>query len=208
MNDAFHDMLLKWAGFLELRKGLGLFGALRFGFGSELLPDPFSKLGPPENEDERLSRDQIRSAVNLYSLLRERLGREKALEIMEPVILAATLVHLRRTIGALDVPAYLNADESGRRRIVEALTSCFFNATSVLDAVEETSFVHRVTHCRFVPLCRETGVPELTPLFCKGDLAFFASGPVELQRPGTLAEGASECRFEFSLRETSNPHNS
>ncbi len=200
MNESLHELRLKVVGFFELVRRLGPVDALRFGLRSETMTDPFETLGPPENENDRLSRDQIRSAVKLYSLLREAFGQTKALDVMEKVIVRATLVHLQKTIGPLDIPNYLASNQTERQKTIESLTSRFFNATSVLDSVEETGFVYRVTACRFVPLCQKAGVPELAPLFCKGDLAFFASGPVELKRPGTLAEGAPNCRFEFSLR--------
>ena len=56
-----------------------------------------------------------------------------------------------------------------------------------------------VVSCRFVTLCEQVGAPELAPLFCAADLAYFVEGPIRLERPKTLAGGDDCCEFRFTL---------
>ena len=60
-----------------------------------------------------------------------------------------------------------------------------------------------ISRCRLAELARQTGHPELAPLFCKGDARFFGEieKDVTLTRPPTIADGASHCHFHIAWRD-------
>jgi hypothetical protein len=182
-----------------LRAELGLGRALRVGMAAELGRDPFRGEGPPDGLEERLSRSQIGPAVRLYKALDGMVGREEALRITGRVVHDAAVIFLEHTVGRLDPVRWNRLDDAGRRALVGTIQARFFNATADIDDVTATGFVMRVRSCRFVRLCAAAGCPEVAPLFCAGDLAFFNAGPVRLERPGTLAEGHPDCAFRFRL---------
>ena len=158
--------------------------------------------GPaPADDKDRGSRDQIRPAVRLYGVLRDEMGQEEALQVVAAVVLPATIVFLEHAIGGLDPAAYGAADEDGRRAYADRIMAPFPNADAESAEAGDRHFVQHVTRCRFVELCAAAGVPELAPVFCAGDLAFFEQGEIELTRPTTLAEGGPYCDFRFSLRD-------
>jgi hypothetical protein len=182
-----------------LKRELGLGRALRAGMAAERGGDPFADEGPPDCEEERLSRGQIGPAIQLYRALEGMVGRDEALRITGRVVHEAAVIFLGHTVGRLDPARWAGLDDEARRALVEAIQARFFNATADIEDVTATGFVMRVRSCRFVRLCAAAGCPEVAPLFCAGDLAFFNAGPVRLERPGTLAEGAADCEFRFGL---------
>lgn len=182
-----------------LRAELGLGRALRLGMAAELGRNPFAGEGPPDCEEERLSRGQIGPALKLYRALDGMVGREEALRITGRVVHDAAVIFLEHTVGRLDPARWAGLGDEERQDLVETVQARFFNATADIEDVTATGFVMRVRACRFVRLCAAAGCPEVAPLFCAGDLAFFNTGPVTLERPGTLAEGCPDCEFRFRL---------
>jgi predicted ArsR family transcriptional regulator len=94
-------------------------------------------------------------------------------------------------------------EDDDREEFVRERGRKFFNATIEWDRISETAVEFTVTHCEFPGLCEAAGVPELAPVFCKGDGAFFGGveSDVELERPHTIAQGADDCPFRISLRD-------
>lgn len=192
----------KGVAFEVLRRELGVRRAVRAGLAAERGRDPFRTQGPPDCEEERLSREQIAPAVRLYRALDRMVGRGEALRITGLVVHDAAVLFLGHTVGHLDPDRWHAMDDAGRRNLVETVQARFFNATATIEDVTRAGFVMRVRSCRFVRLCAAAACPEVAPLFCAGDLAFFNRGPVRLERCGTLAEGAAECDFRFHPGDT------
>lgn len=165
---------------------------------------PFSHLPKPVDRRERLSRAQARPAILLYRALLDRLAPERALSVATDVIAAGAVDHLGRTLRGFDPGSFAALDDGAQRAQVATWLDAFFTAEAEIDAVtpEEVRFtVHR---CALVRLSRAAGHPELAPSFCVGDAYFFAhqQPPVRLDRPQTLAEGASCCPFTLHMDPT------
>jgi hypothetical protein len=194
------------AAFKILIEELGLVDALRVGGRTQrrvFAGEPFDQLDPPETEGERQSREQIGPAIVLYKeLLRDR-DRQRALEVAERVIIEASIIFLGKTIGRLRRSELLDLGDRQREEFVRRKGDKFFNATLEWEQIEVDTVEFTVTHCEFPPLCEKTGVPELAPLFCKGDAQFFGDveEDVDLDRPHTIAEGAETCPFRITLRD-------
>ena len=197
----FLDLRMQLAALKALAGELGWSRAVRLGIAGERAPDPFADLPEPETDKDGASREQIRPALRLYGVLRAEFGDDEALRLTEAAIVPATLTWLDVVLGPLDVSRYRGADEDARRRWADELMAPFPNADAETVEAADTRFVQHVTRCRFVELCSAAGVPELAPVFCAGDLVYFERGPIDLDRPSTLAGGAPHCEFRFTLRE-------
>lgn len=165
--------------------------------------EPFASLPPADGDDERMSREQIGPAIVLFDELRRRLGEEEALRVTRDVVIAATLAFLSETIGPLRRSDLEPLSQPDREAFVRALTGRFFNATVQMDGVSADEVRFTVTACRFPSLCEEAGVPELAPVFCRGDEVYFGETQpdVALDRGRTLAEGGDACVFRLSWTE-------
>ncbi len=185
-----------------LRRGLGTGRLLR------LLPkilrgkDPFAALPAPKDEAERASREQLRGAVQLYLALRGLLPDDEALALTKEVVIAATLEFLSAVLPRFDRAAYTALGDE-RESYLEKVTRPFVNSEREFHDVSAERFEMRVTACHFHRLCVELGLPELAPVFCAGDLEYFADPgrPVALTRETTLAADGVPCRFVFEWRE-------
>ena len=193
------EALTKAVSLRILKRDLGLYRALRVGVAAERGKDPFAAAGPAGSEEERLSRGQIAPALRLYKALIKMVGGSEALRITGAVVHDAAVIFLEHTVGHPDPETWAAMDDVERQTMVETVQNRFFNATVDIEEVTLTGFVMRVRSCHFVRLCAEAGCPEVAPLFCAGDLAFFNRGPMKLERAGTLAEGAQDCEFCFRL---------
>lgn len=201
IHEILTELRMKWAAFAVLRDQLGLKETVRVGLAMGRRPDPFQVLPEPADDRDRDSRDQIRPSVNLYLELRARIGEDQALKVVRDVVLEASLAFLEANADQLDPGRYLVADPEGRVAMVNGVIGRFPNSDGVLEDVRDDGFVFRVTTCRFVNLCNDIGLSDLAPLYCRGDVAYFARGSVTLERPTTLAEGDPCCEFRFGLRE-------
>lgn len=150
---------------------------------------PFSTLGPPSDQRDKLSRRQLSSLVNLHTVLQRRIGQQKSFAIARKAALAGGIVFLD-----LMLPSPETALEN-----LSTVIESFFNA-------EGTSRVHdggvefTVSRCRFVELLDQVGAPELKPIFCEVDSVYFANElvPITLRRESTLAKGDACCDFRFT----------
>lgn len=192
----------QWQALAILRRALGLGGLLR------LLPrllvarDPFARLGPPGDAREHQSRKQMAPAVQLYQLLRARLGQERALAVTREVVVAATLQFLASVLPRFDRDDYRALGER-REAYLNEVTEPFHNATREFVDVSEDRFEMRVNACHLHSLSVRLGIPELAPVFCAGDRDFFSdpTQPVAMERETTLAEDGRPCRFVFRWKE-------
>ena len=169
MTSIWVETGMQLAALRALARELGWGRAVRLGLRARGRPDPFADLPAPADDKDRGSRDQIREALPLYAVLREELGQEEALRVVQAALLPATLAFLDHAVGEIDPAPYLAAGEAGRRAWAERLLAPFPNADSETVEATEAGLVHHVTRCRFVELCAAAGVPELAPVFCAGD---------------------------------------
>lgn len=165
---------------------------------------PFDELPPPEDDDERLSREQIAPAIVLYRQLRRDVSEERAYAITERVVVEGAVHFLGRQIGRLPRDELVAMGDAERDNFVRERGENFFNATIEWDRVSRDAVEFTVTHCAFPGLCEDAGVPELAPVFCEGDRKFFGGveSDVQLERPHTIAQGGPDCPFRISLRES------
>jgi hypothetical protein len=186
-----------------LWSSLGPVGTLRAGLAlivGHLRGEPWRGLPEPDGDAERLSRLQIRDAVLLYRHLRRRHEAEHALALLRPALVRAAVVFVSWALAGLDRSLLDSTPPPERPARARDLAARFFNATSRVELRGEVGLDLVVERCRFVELCALVGHPELAPLFCQGDLEFFATGPLALDRPTTLAAGGPECLFHLDWR--------
>jgi predicted ArsR family transcriptional regulator len=194
---------IEWAAVWPLIDQLGVFGAAVVGWkvdAAQRRGEPFEQLGPPADDRERLSRQQAAPLLLLYRTLKERLGDEtKALEIARAAALAGGRAFLARTLGKLDRATLDALDDDGRQRFADDKAYQFFNATLRWEHIGADEVRFTVTACHFPRLCAAVGMPELAPLFCETDAAYFGSvePDVVLERPHTLATGGESCPFRL-----------
>ena len=194
---------IEWAAVWPLIDRLGIFGAAAVGWkvdAAQRRGEPFEALGPPADERERLSRMQAGPLLLLYRVLKERLGsEEEALDIARAAALAGGRAFLGRTLGKLDRATLQALDDEGRQRFAEDKAHQFFNATLTWDHVGADEVRFTVSACHFPRLCEAVGMPEVAPLFCETDAAYFGSvePDVILERPQTLAKGGDSCPFRL-----------
>jgi len=153
--------------------------------------EPFAHLAPPDSERDAKSRAQIAPAILLYrSLPRD------AFRITAEIVEAAAQDFLHRSLGRLR-----RIDERWARKAGDG----FFNATIEWRKIASDEVRFDVVACRFPPLCRAAGVPELAPVFCRGDAGFFRRQGLDLRRTMTIADGASLCDFRIAAGERDRP---
>lgn len=157
--------------------------------------EPWSQLGPIEDERDRLSRAQAGDLVLLDRAMRAIGEGEAAMRICGEAVSVGGVRFLGDMLGTLPTT---NLGEFAQR-----MASRFFNAegeTRILDG--DTAFELTVTRCRFVDLLAAVDASHLAPLFCAADSAYFddASRPIQLRRTQTLATGGDCCDFHFELR--------
>lgn len=163
----------------------------------------WQSIEPPGDEKDILSRRQMDAAVVLYRLLAPVTGAKKALECLEEIILAGSIEFIRIVLGDMKTLAEITHSED--REKFDEVFRYFFNADYIIRSFSNDTVEMDITRCRFVELSQRLGVPELAPLFCRGDEILFNSeeSPVHLTRKGTLASGASKCDFSFTRRKFS-----
>ncbi|MCB9479635.1 MAG: L-2-amino-thiazoline-4-carboxylic acid hydrolase [Deltaproteobacteria bacterium] len=161
--------------------------------------EPWRGLPKPEDDKERLSRQQSGPAVLLYRALCRQVGREQALEITREVVIDATQIFLREQIPVLDPDELLRWEEPKRLAFLRGLTDRFFNADTANHRVGDNRVSFFVTRCRFPELMLAVGHPELAPLYCEGDGIFFEREQprVRFLRTRTLAADQESCDFSF-----------
>ena len=161
----------------------------------------FSGLSAATDDREVASREQAGPAILLYRALTEHVGQARALEVTGDVVATGALRFLGRQLQDLDPAAFVAASDAERRASADRWIDAFFTADAALDEVTESTVVFNVSGCALHRLAAATGHPELAPVFCRADAAFFANRtpPIDLHRPTTIASGDDQCRFELSM---------
>ena len=159
--------------------------------------EPFQMLGPPSDDNDKLSRDQVGPAILLYQELAKLVSRDEAYRITEKIVVTGAIPFMQERIGPIRRAELESMDQQARDEFIQIRGTRFFNATVRWDEVSARAVNFTVLSCTFPPLCAAAGVPELAPIFCKGDEKFFGSvePDVRLERPQTIAEGAPNCPF-------------
>ena len=194
------------AAWSVLRRRLGTARALRLVWQlSRALRrgEPFVDLPPVETEKQAWCRQQLGPAIALYRILKAQRGAEAALELTADLVLEATVAYLRTQIPALQRKDYEVLPESERQSMLTNLVDQFPNVEVGAFETSDRHFRFTVSRCVFVGMCRDLGHPELAPIFCAGDGAFFERHMPEIafDRPTTRAQGQSCCDFRFAWRE-------
>ena len=187
-----------------LKDELGLFGLGRLACHMVFLQikgEPFRKFPKAKDEGELFSRRQIGPAIVLYKALRKLHSQDRAIAIAEKIVIDSTLVFLRKAVGVINQSRIEAMNDSEKQHWLSKIAGQFLNATIRWNHIKLTELSFTITHCHFPTMCRETGVPELAPIFCKGDAVYFGEDQegVKLTRPHTIATGSDDCLFEMEL---------
>jgi hypothetical protein len=199
----FRDEL---AGAVPLLQQIGVLNTIRVAAQIERRKragEPFEQLGEPASEDERLSRVQAGAAVLLYRALVDA-GIDDPIAVTRAVMMRSGASFLRRQLGRLQPSALAAMPIDEAREQVQSLGAKFFNATIEWKTIDADGVRFDVTHCHFPGLCAAAGHPELAPLFCAVDDAYFGrvEPNVRLKRDETIATGGSKCAFELLRADT------
>jgi hypothetical protein len=168
-----------------------------------LAREPFGHLDAPTDRDERLSRKQIAPAILLYRALRD-VAPEQAYELTQAIVLVEGAKFLRSELGSVDIVALSKKPAAERETEARRIGARFFNSVMRWDEIGQRRVAFTVTACRFPPLCKEAGVPEIAPMFCAVDDAYFGriDPRLELTRTSTIATGGADCPFVLERSDT------
>lgn len=160
--------------------------------------EPFSHLGHPEDERDRLSRRQIGPAILLYRSLRMRVDADQALALTREVVLSSGVVFLEALLADVD-PREAAPTEDPKRKL-ESLAERFFNAEGELVLLGERSASFDVCRCRFVELLDAADARILGPLLCEVDASYFRQEftTLRLSRTTTRMQNGERCDFRFT----------
>ena len=135
----------------------------------------------------------------VYIALKERIGQQKAFEIVRVAMLTGGLAKWNLQFETVDRPrTFANLFEQELRVNQTGVTR--WNTLEVVERTERR-FELKVTRCLYDELAKSVGVPELTPIICQIDNAAFNSylpDDVRFHRGGRnhrISDGAKECRF-------------
>tara|TARA_Y100001934_G_C12131269_1_gene667947 strand:- start:238 stop:897 length:660 start_codon:yes stop_codon:yes gene_type:complete len=189
-----------WASISALISQLGLWGTMRIGLMVAVWQakgEPFSALPKPKDLKEKYSRMQIGPAILAYRALDRLYGKERALEVVEQVILAGGASFLKKSLGPLTQSMLKELSPPEREEFVQLRSQRFFNMTMEWNKIDVSEVKFTVSHCHFPHLSEAAGCPELAPMFCKTDEVYFGNleKTVNLDRPHTLATGGPNCPF-------------
>jgi hypothetical protein len=135
----------------------------------------------------------------VYLNLRERIGKERAFEIMRVAILTGGIAQWSFAYGAADKPRSFET-LCDRELEVNKTGPTRWNTLEVVERTEHR-FEVKITRCLYHELTTSLGAPELTPVVCQIDNAAFNSylpDEVLFHRGGTrhrIADGAKQCTF-------------
>ena len=102
--------------FCLLRKEVGLVQAISIAWELQChlrRGEPWQSLFPVIDSREQASRDQAGPAILLYTILRSRIGKDRALEITKTIIQIGALHFLKKIVPTFNKKSYqsLSADE-------------------------------------------------------------------------------------------------
>jgi hypothetical protein len=135
----------------------------------------------------------------VYLNLKQRIGQRQAYEVMRVALLVGGTAMQNFQFRTVDKErTFENSCEGEVENNHTGIVR--WNTMEVLERSPKL-FELRITRCLFHELATALGVPELTPVVCQIDNAFFNSylpGEVLYHRGGPrrrIADGAKECNF-------------
>jgi hypothetical protein len=146
-----------------------------------------------------LARRRIEAAVlaDVYAVLVGRLGREAALAVIEETVARAA-----REAGQAFAASAPEGPSLGHFAAVAGLWRQGGALAMANERQEADRLTFDVVRCRYAEAYREMGLPDelATRLSCLRDHAFVAgySPKLHLDRPATIASGATHCPFTFT----------
>ena len=164
------------------------------------LRDPFRELtGPPPGPRERFTRHQLRPVLLLDQVLRRRFDAARVRDILGAVIAQSGARFVRHNVEHPDPERWRAMTGAEQSAFAQRILSRFGNAETTLVSVPPHDFAFNVSLCHFVGLTQRLGRPDLAPLFCAADSAFYGDPnvPIQLVRERTLAAGDDQCTFRF-----------
>jgi len=135
----------------------------------------------------------------LYIRLKERMGREKAYDIVRALVIPVGLSVQQGNFRTVEAPrTFENLIHFQQQTNREGPTR--WNELEIIEQNDER-YVFRVKNCLFHEFFTQMGVPELTAVICSVDNAIFNTylpEEITFHRDGVgnrIADGAPECRF-------------
>jgi len=171
----------------------------------DLTENHFLELDPAEDwSSEALVRHQLKPVLILDDVLRLdlQLNPADANAILLDIVRSSGARFVEYNVPNIDKSVWQEADDSERHTFMNQLTERLFNARITDIQTSENHLEFKVSACRFVQILNTLNRPHLAAFFCEADSQFF-SGPglPILERPGTLAGGATCCHFRFTMPE-------
>ncbi len=178
---------------------LGALSVLAEVIRDKALDPPFAALPAPRDDREKLARSQAEVPLLLYRALRRSMSEAAALGLTWQIVERGAWRTLASMLDSLDLSTYARLDLRQRIVLVQDLLGRFPNIDALVDFAEPTRVGFTVTHCTFAHLMKAVNTPELAPLFCRIDEAYFASRNIRLGRTSTIASGGASCPFRLEL---------
>jgi predicted ArsR family transcriptional regulator len=157
----------------------------------------FKKQLPPDLPREFIQITALQAWM--YIRLRDRVGRDKAYEILRACILPIGLALQQANFRNIEAPrTFENLVAYQQRTSHEGPTR--WNQTEILEQSEH-KYEFRVSKCMFHELYTQLGMPELTKLMCEVDNAIFSTylpEQIAFHRNSLgnrIADGAPACHF-------------
>lgn len=165
---------------------------------------PFRALGSDRpSAAERFTRHQLKPVLLLDDVLRKDLlmSQEEALALLAEVVGASGAQFIASQLSPPSPAAWRSYDDQAKESFARRVMARFLNAEAELVPDDRSEVAFDVTFCHFAHLTRRLERPELAPLFCRADSAYFSrpEAPVELRRAKTIAQGDDRCEFRFYL---------
>jgi hypothetical protein len=136
----------------------------------------------------------------MYIRLKNKVGGPKAFELLRAAFLPVSMALFGVTFRVVESPRTFDNMVQFHEMARKGL---FSNAEEETVEYTDSRFEYRCTSCGYVDLFKYLGVPELTPMFCSADNAFYnsyAPNQVTFSRGGPgnmISEGATHCTFIY-----------
>ena len=168
---------------------------------SKLKGEPFQDLPLAQNRKERLSREQLGPVIIIYRILLMYLNPQEALKITTKVVETSGRAFLKVVLKDLDLNELTQLSEKEQKNYLTNLLDAVPNSIFTIHIVDQSTVHFTVTDCLFVQLCHQLELPQLAPLFCAVDKAFFQKDVtnISFERETTIAEGGHTCPFVFKV---------
>lgn len=160
-----------------------------------------------EKSEESEFAERLSIASAIYLNLVDKLGKEKAFEVMRKILVP---------ISVNEQEGHLNSPDISNKKGMDRLAAFWdftakdgvgkFNQEAIIK--QTSNVLHReVTNCFFARFYQETGTPELTKLFCDSDKEFYTKffPDFEFHRgsswENTIGYGKDRCTFIFEKKD-------